>query len=131
MQMPAEMLAAIKAHFAMPERAWRVTAAMEEAHTQTSVSDVGGVPTTTESVVRSASVTVESAVMGRAIVFMLEGDEESWHSGRAIFDGVSFDFDDGPLLTHLGNAITALGPVASEAIMTSYFGPVPMPEQEG
>ncbi|MFN3626186.1 MAG: hypothetical protein ACK4TP_19320 [Hyphomicrobium sp.] len=126
MQMPPDMLAAVKAHFADEARGWRMTSAMLDTHTETAIEDVGGVPTPTTTVKRSASLTVQSAVMGgKAIIFMIEGGEDAWTSGRAIFNGISFDFDDAALLAQLGNAMSGLGTAAAATIMAEFFGPIP------
>lgn len=131
MQMPSEMLAAIKTQLVDPARGWQVKSVSEHFHTETAISVVGGESTTTETVKRQVTITLQSAVMGRALLFMLEGDESGpFESGTANLMGNTFEFDDAQLLTWCQNATDAFGPVAIEALMQSYFGPIPEPDPE-
>ncbi len=123
MQMPAEMLTAMKAQLVEPARGWRVMSAMPDQHTETVVVDL--VPT--EVIKRTATLTLQSDVMGKAIILMLagEGAGTTWSAGKAIFGGNSFDFTDAELLTWCKNAIAALSPVVVVAVLEQWFGEIP------
>jgi hypothetical protein len=128
MDMPAEVLATMKAQLVDPARGWRVVSVSQDKHTEASVGDVGGVPTPMTSVTRTATLTVQSAVMRKAIIIMLSGDGEdgSWSRGNAYFDSNTFAFGDAQLLTWCTAAIAALQPVAIANVMASFFGPIPV-----
>ncbi len=127
MNMPPEILAAMKAQIVDPARGWRIVSVSDDEHRETSVADVGGVPTPTETVTRTATLTLQSAVMGKAIIIMLAGDGEGgdWSRGNAFFGSNTMAFNDVQLLTWCKNAIAALQPVAVAGVLTEFFGPLP------
>lgn len=132
MQMPTEMLTAIKAHLVDPERAWKVKAVNVHRHTETVMSVVEGVPTSTEVEKRQVTITVQSDVMGRILLLTLDGPGSgAFESGVANLLGNTFAFDDAGLLNWCLGVETAWGPIATAALMQSFFGPIPVePDDE-
>lgn len=129
MQMPPEMLTAMKAQIVDPVRKWKVQSVNTHLHTEQEVQNVGGVPTSVPVTHRLATITLQSARMGKAIILMLEGGESGpFAKGAANFNGTTFFFTDAQLLNWCHNVETAFGPIAVQQIMQSFFGPIPSEE---
>lgn len=126
MQMPDDMLSAIKAQIIDPQRGWKVTAVSSHSHKEIDVADVGGVPTPIARQVKQAIITLQSRVMGGAMVLTAEGDEGgAFTSGSANILGTTYSFDDAGLLNWCAESAEAFGAVAAATFMQGLFGPMP------
>lgn len=126
MQMPEEMQAALKAQVVDPARGWKVTAVSSHSHKEIGVEDVAGVPTLVATPVRQVTITLQSKVMGAAILLTLEGGEAGpFDSGTANILGTTYAFDDAGLLNWCADVVAGFEAVAAETFMQGLFGPLP------
>ena len=126
MQMPEDMLAALKAQVVAPARGWKVTAVSSHSHKEIDVEDVDGVPTLVATPVRQVTITLQSAVMGGAFLLTLEGGESGpFTSGTANILGTTYAFDDAGLLNWCADVVEGFGAVAAATFMQGLFGPIP------
>jgi len=108
MQIPADLLAQLKADLALPAAGWQCVSADETLHETSEPSPVEGAPPIT-TVERHVTVTLESPVRGLAVIFMLDGlDGQVPDSGKLYYRGNSFSFDDAGLLAAIDSKVPAV-----------------------
>jgi len=117
MQIPLELLAALKADLANPAAAWLCVSADETLHETSVPSPVEGEPPIV-TVDRHVTVTIESTVRGLVLIFMLEGrDGQVPTSGKVYYRGNSFQIDDAGLLESIDGKVSAVNQLYADELV--------------
>jgi len=117
MQIPLDLLATLKADLANPAAAWLCVSADETLHETSVPSPVEGEPPTV-TVDRHVTVTLESAVRGLVLIFMLDGLEGQVPTGgKVYYRGNSFQFDDAGLLAAIDGKVAAVNQLYADELI--------------